>query len=262
MSHLLKVGAQTRADFLRPVGLYRTQARNRLGTVREDEVTEWGSGVFVEAESRWRPWFRTVVGLRGDVYVFDVDGEHRGELRAPNRRDREPQGVAGLHPVPAARAVPQRRSRLPQQRRPGHHHHRGSGDRRAGGAGGPAGALPRRGDRRARHARSRAGARPSRSGRSASTASCSSWATPGSPSRRPRAVAAASPWPTSIARCPSSRSTSTSRWRGPASPACAPGEDRIPGASGERGCRRRHLELGRPRVPSAPSGCATSGPIR
>ncbi len=72
-SHLLKVGAQTRADFLSPVGLYRTQARTRLSIVRQDDVTEWGSGVYVEAESRWRPWFRSMVGVRGDVYVFDVD---------------------------------------------------------------------------------------------------------------------------------------------------------------------------------------------
>ncbi len=72
-SHLLKVGAQTRADFLSPVGLYRTQARTRLSTVRQDEVTEWGSGMYVEAETRWHPWFRSVVGARGDVYTFDVD---------------------------------------------------------------------------------------------------------------------------------------------------------------------------------------------
>jgi TonB dependent receptor/TonB-dependent Receptor Plug Domain len=73
ISHLLKVGAQTRADFLRPVGLYRTRGRTRLGTIREDEVTQWGGGGFVEAESRWRPWLRSIVGLRGDLYAFDVD---------------------------------------------------------------------------------------------------------------------------------------------------------------------------------------------
>ena len=73
-SHVVKAGVQTRADFLSPVGLYRTEARNRLSTVRQDDVREWGNGVFVEAESRWRPWFRSIVGLRGDLYAFDVDG--------------------------------------------------------------------------------------------------------------------------------------------------------------------------------------------
>ena len=72
-SHLVKAGVQTRADFLDPVGLYRTQGRQRLSTVRQDDVTEWGSGVYVEAESRWRPWFRSIVGVRGDFYTFDVD---------------------------------------------------------------------------------------------------------------------------------------------------------------------------------------------
>ncbi len=72
VGHVLKVGAETRADFLRPVGLYRTQARTRVSTVREDEVSQWGGGGFVEDESRWRPWLRSVVGLRADVYAFDV----------------------------------------------------------------------------------------------------------------------------------------------------------------------------------------------
>jgi hypothetical protein len=48
VSHLFKVGVQTRADFLSPVGLYRTDARARVSTVRQDEVAEWGSGAFVE----------------------------------------------------------------------------------------------------------------------------------------------------------------------------------------------------------------------
>ncbi len=73
VSHLIEVGAQSRADFLRPVGLYRTQGRTRVGTIREDEVTEWGSGAYLKAETRWRPWLRSTVGVRGDVYLFDVD---------------------------------------------------------------------------------------------------------------------------------------------------------------------------------------------
>jgi len=71
----VKVGIQSRADFLNPVGLYRTAGRQRLSTVRQDDVREWGTGLFVDAESRWRPWFRSLVGLRGDVYAFKVDGD-------------------------------------------------------------------------------------------------------------------------------------------------------------------------------------------
>jgi outer membrane receptor protein involved in Fe transport len=65
--------------------LYRTQQRERLSTVRQDEVIETGTGVYVEAESRWRPWFRTTLGMRGDVYTFDVTsdrGENSGQRTA------------------------------------------------------------------------------------------------------------------------------------------------------------------------------------
>ena len=42
------------------------------------------TGVFVEADSRWTPWFRSVLGLRADGYTFDVASDraensgHRG----------------------------------------------------------------------------------------------------------------------------------------------------------------------------------------
>lgn len=55
--------------------LYRTEARERFGTVRADRVRETGTGVFVEAESRWRPWFRSILGLRGDGYTFHVNSD-------------------------------------------------------------------------------------------------------------------------------------------------------------------------------------------
>ncbi len=75
LSHLVKLGLQTRADFINGLGLHHTQARARLGTVRQDDVREWGTGVWLEAESRWRPWFRSVVGVRGDLYTFNVSGD-------------------------------------------------------------------------------------------------------------------------------------------------------------------------------------------
>jgi hypothetical protein len=46
-----------------------------LGTVRVDDVRQWGSGAFVEVESRWRPWLRSVLAARGDVYLFQVSGD-------------------------------------------------------------------------------------------------------------------------------------------------------------------------------------------
>lgn len=74
VSHMVKLGLQTRADFA-GVGLHRTERGQRFATVREDDVRQWGTGLFVESESRWQPWFRTVLGARADGYLFDVRGD-------------------------------------------------------------------------------------------------------------------------------------------------------------------------------------------
>lgn len=70
--HALLLGAETRLDRIGDVGLYNTVARERTGTIRSDRVNEWGSGAWLAAESRWNSWVRTTVGLRGDLYYFDV----------------------------------------------------------------------------------------------------------------------------------------------------------------------------------------------
>ncbi len=75
VSHLFKVGVQTRADIINGLGLYRTIARQRYATVRQDRVGEIGTGVYLEAESRWTPSFRSVLGIRGDGYTFDVKSD-------------------------------------------------------------------------------------------------------------------------------------------------------------------------------------------
>ena len=75
VNHTVTVGLQSRADFLSPVGLYRTERRSRIGTVRQDDVTEASGGVFLEAQSRWRPWFRSTLGVRVDGFTFDVTSD-------------------------------------------------------------------------------------------------------------------------------------------------------------------------------------------
>ncbi|GJG88945.1 TonB-dependent receptor [Gemmatimonadetes bacterium T265] len=70
--HRLTLGVQTRADLIDGLGLYRTVAQRIVGTIRDDRVCETGSGAYAEAESRWAPWFRTVLGVRADAYTFDV----------------------------------------------------------------------------------------------------------------------------------------------------------------------------------------------
>lgn len=82
--HSLRMGVQTRADIIRGVGLHLSTARIRTGTVREDDVVQTGTGVFLEAVSSWRPRFRSVLALRADGYTFDVESDR--SQNSGNRR--------------------------------------------------------------------------------------------------------------------------------------------------------------------------------
>ena len=66
-------GAQLRNDDIPTVGLYRTEARRRLDTVRQDSVVETSMAGYEQNETSWFPWLRTIAGLRVDGYRFDVD---------------------------------------------------------------------------------------------------------------------------------------------------------------------------------------------
>jgi len=67
----LTVGFQTRHDLINDIGLYSTRNRSRLATTRQDDIWEGSAGLYGEMVNRWTPWFRTVLGLRGDLYYFD-----------------------------------------------------------------------------------------------------------------------------------------------------------------------------------------------
>jgi hypothetical protein len=66
------VGVQLRQDWLSPVGLYHTAARQRLSTTREDQVGQTMAGVYAQSEIEWTRRFRTTFGLRADAYRFNV----------------------------------------------------------------------------------------------------------------------------------------------------------------------------------------------
>lgn len=69
--HMVRVGMQGRYDDA-AVALYGTTARVRTRTVRADDVGQGSLGVWTSVESRWTPTVRSVLGLRGDGYAFDV----------------------------------------------------------------------------------------------------------------------------------------------------------------------------------------------
>ena len=66
------VGLQVRNDAIRPVGLYRTQERERFENVREDHVNQTSVAVYFQNGTRWTDKFRTVEGVRYDVFRVKV----------------------------------------------------------------------------------------------------------------------------------------------------------------------------------------------
>lgn len=70
------IGVQVRRDWLDPVGLYHTAARQRLSTTREDDVGQTMTGVYAQSEIEWARAFRTTLGLRADVYQFSVTSDN------------------------------------------------------------------------------------------------------------------------------------------------------------------------------------------
>jgi len=70
-----EVGFQGRFDDIHNIGLYHTENRVRLSTTREDAVQQASAAVFFQNSTRWSQKFRTILGLRGDFYHFDVTGK-------------------------------------------------------------------------------------------------------------------------------------------------------------------------------------------
>ncbi len=67
------VGIQVRHDDIMGLGLNRTQARQLLTTVREDDIGETSVGLYIKNETHWLKKFRSITGLRSDFFDFNVD---------------------------------------------------------------------------------------------------------------------------------------------------------------------------------------------
>ena len=71
------LGLQTRHDLIDGIGLWRTDARERFKNIRQDDVYEASVGVYADSTVHWNDWFRTNVGVRGDVFYFDTQSNNR-----------------------------------------------------------------------------------------------------------------------------------------------------------------------------------------
>ena len=66
------IGGQVRLDWLSPVGLYAAVGGQRRSTTREDTVNQALSSGYAQSEIEWSRHVRTTLGLRADVYNFNV----------------------------------------------------------------------------------------------------------------------------------------------------------------------------------------------
>ncbi len=62
-----EVGLQMRDDIIPGLSLSHTDARQELGSVMRDQVTQTTEGLSFENRIQWSAWFRTVLGVREDA---------------------------------------------------------------------------------------------------------------------------------------------------------------------------------------------------
>lgn len=79
-----RVGVQSRYDDIH-VGLFKTEQRAWLSTVREDRVQEGNVGLWTDTTTHWNDWLHTTVGIREDFFaghVFSDTPENSGNAQA------------------------------------------------------------------------------------------------------------------------------------------------------------------------------------
>jgi outer membrane receptor protein involved in Fe transport len=69
---IINFGADGRLDAISDVNLFLTESRNRLSTVRTDQVDEFSLGAYAEAQVSWTDRFRSTLGVRVDHFRWDV----------------------------------------------------------------------------------------------------------------------------------------------------------------------------------------------
>lgn len=71
----ISVGGVLRQDDIENVGLFPTRVRQRLATIRSDEVKQTGAGAYAELGVPWSDTFRTIAGVRADTYRAKVTSD-------------------------------------------------------------------------------------------------------------------------------------------------------------------------------------------
>lgn len=95
--HGLRVGAQLRGD-LAHLEASKASGRSVVSNVRTDDVTQLSAGLYAELASHWSQSFRTTVGLREDVYRFDVTSGLAANTGATTGRMSSPKLTVAFGP--------------------------------------------------------------------------------------------------------------------------------------------------------------------
>jgi len=69
-------GVQVRHDSMGEIGFYKTVASQRVATIRNDAIGQTNVGLFGQSDIEWSRTFRTTLGLRGDVFRYDVNSSN------------------------------------------------------------------------------------------------------------------------------------------------------------------------------------------
>ena len=70
------LGFQTHNDYIWDLELARTRQRSDLANVRTDDVFTGNYALYASANTSWNDWFRTEIGLRGELFYFDVNSNN------------------------------------------------------------------------------------------------------------------------------------------------------------------------------------------
>ncbi len=69
------VGIQIRSDVIGGLELANTEFRQVFNVSTLNNVVETSIGLYAKSENRWTDWFRTIAGIREDIYKFNVRSE-------------------------------------------------------------------------------------------------------------------------------------------------------------------------------------------
>lgn len=98
LSHELDLGFELRRGDIGTVGLYKTVARERIGTTREDSVTQSSYSAYSSLKTHWSEHVRTEVGVRADYFDSrDNDITYLYESQLPG--EAQPVSDIHFHPV-------------------------------------------------------------------------------------------------------------------------------------------------------------------